>query len=287
MGAISCLEDATDFAISANTCPASGKTLAGKASCTVSVTFTPATTGAKKGALIVRDSDPSSPQFAGMTGTGTSNVVLSPTSVAFPAQPVGTTTPTNSPKKITLTNNTGSSLTLGNPAISFSGPFSLLSATSCTNNLVIAASGTCNIYVLFTPTAVGFPTGTLSVADSDITSPQTVALSGTGTGVEFTPSSVNFGTSTIGVRVSSTVTITNVGTTPLIFTAATITGANSKDFSTSGSDPPCSGSLAPAGVCTFTMYFTPSISGAESATYQVFDNSAGSPQSLPLTGTGG
>jgi hypothetical protein len=34
------------------------------------------------------------------------------------------------------------------------------------------------------------------------------------------------------------------------------------------------------------MYFKPSIVGSESATYVVFDNSAASPQSLPLTGTG-
>ena len=285
MGAIT-VNDTTDFAISANTCPAAGHTLAARASCTISVTFTPATTGAKKGALIITDSDPSSPQFVGLTGTGTSNVVLSPASLAFAAQPVGVTTPTSSAKKITLTNSTGTSLTLGNPAVSITGPFSKISATSCTNSLVIAASGTCVIYVVFTPTAVGFPTGTLSVADSDPTSPQTVALSGIGTGVEFTPSSVNFGTSTVGHQVSSTVTITNVGTTPITFSAAAITGTNSKDFLTSATDPPCNTFLAPGAVCTFTMYFTPSLVGAESATYLVFDNSAGSPQSLPLTGTG-
>jgi len=285
MGAIT-LDDTTDFAISANTCPAARSTLAGKASCTISVTFTPPTTGAKKGALIVRDSDPSSPQFAGMTGTGTSKVALSPHSVVFAAQPVGITTPADGAKKITLTNNTGNSLTLGKPAISISGPFSTLATTSCTDKLVIAAAGTCTIDVVFTPTAVGFPTGTLSVADSDATSPQTVALYGTGTGVEFTPASVNFGTSTIGVRVSSTVTITNVGATPITFTAGSITGANSQDFTTSASDPPCSKPLAPGAICTLTMYFTPSIVGAESAAYQVFDNSTASPQALPLTGTG-
>jgi hypothetical protein len=38
--------------------------------------------------------------------------------------------------------------------------------------------------------------------------------------------------------------------------------------------------------CTFTVTFTPSIMRTESATYLVYDNSPGSPQSLPLTGTG-
>jgi hypothetical protein len=102
----------------------------------------------------------------------------------------------------------------------------------------------------------------------------------------FTPASVNFGTSNIGVRVSSSVTITNVGTTIVNFGSAVISGPNAKDFSSGFTNPPCSGLLGPGKACTFSMYFTPSIVGSESATYQVFDNSAGSPQSLPLTGTG-
>jgi hypothetical protein len=113
-----------------------------------------------------------------------------------------------------------------------------------------------------------------------------VALSGAGTGVEFTPSSVNFGTSNVGVRVQSTVTITNVSGSPIKFTAWSITGANSADFATSAGDPPCSGSLAAGAICTLTMYFTPSVASAESASFNIYDNSPGSPQVLPLSGTG-
>jgi len=273
----------SDFAISSTTCPASGSTLAGKASCTVKVTFTPASTGAKKGALIIKNSDPSSPQFVGLTGTGTSTVSLSPASVTFGTEPVGVTSGLS---KITLTNNTGALLTLGNPALSVTGPFAVAHATTCTNGLPIASGGNCLIYLTFTPTAVGFPSGVLSIADNNSTSPQTVALSGTATGVEFTPATVNFGTTNVGTQVSSTVTITNVGGTTVRFTAGSIQGANLADFSTNAGDPPCGGSLVAGGVCTFTMYFRPSKVGVESATYLVYDNSPGTPQSLPLTGTG-
>jgi hypothetical protein len=51
-------------------------------------------------------------------------------------------------------------------------------------------------------------------------------------------------------------------------------------------DPPCGGSLAPGAFCNFTVYFTPSIVGSESATHLVYDNSPGNPQSLSLSGTG-
>ncbi len=277
------LEESTDFAISANTCPAAGSTLAAKATCTISVVFKPQTTGAKKGALLINDSDPSSPQVVGMAGTGTSKVALKPTSVTFAPQAIGTP---SGATKITLTNSTGTTLTLGNPALSLTGPFASAHATTCTNGLPIAAAGTCSIFVTFTPTAAGDVTGSLSVTDSDASSPQTVALSGIGTGVDFTPSSVNFGTSNEGVQVQSTVTITNVSGAPITFSAWTITGPNAADFYTNLGDPPCGTNMAPDAVCTFTMYFKPSIVGAESATLSVYDNSPGSPQTLALTGTG-
>ena len=143
MGAIT-LNDTTDFA-SSNTCPASGSTLAPGASCTISVVFKPKTTGAKKGALIIHDSDPSSPQIVGMTGTGTSLVALTPNSVTFAPQPVGIASGLT---KVTLTNNTAASLTLGSPAVSVTAPFNIgTGPTSCSSNQVIAAGQTCFIYM--------------------------------------------------------------------------------------------------------------------------------------------
>jgi hypothetical protein len=287
MGAIT-LTETTDYTITTNTCPASGKTLAGGATCTISVTFNPTTTGAKRGSVVINDSDPSTPQLIGLTGTGTSNVSLSLTSVTFATTAVGVT---SAATKITLTNNTGVILTLSTPAITVTGPFASASTTTCTNGLAIAASGTCVINVTFKPTVVGFAQGTLSVNDSDVTSPQTVALQGYGTGIKFSSGTINFGTVTDGTQVSSTVTITNVGTTNVFFTGAEIAGANSPDFSDNYADgAPCgnnsSNPLKPGGTCQVTVYFDPSKVGTENGTYKVFDNSVGSPQSLTLTGKG-
>jgi hypothetical protein len=287
MGTIS-LTDTTDYTISANTCPASGSTLAGGASCTISVKFNPTSTGFKRGAVVINDNDPSSPQLVGLSGTGTSNVSLTPNTIQFPTTAVGVA---SAPTKVTLTNKTGVSITLGNPSISITGPFVVAATSTCTNNLVIAANGTCIINAQFKPTKVGFVSGTISVNDSDVTSPQSIAVSGYGTAVKFTPPSINFGTVTKGTQVSSTVTITNVGTTNVFFTGAEFTGTNSADFADNYSDnPPCGNNsgnpLKPGGTCNLTVYFTPSKTGTESATYKVFDNSVGSPQGLPLTGKG-
>jgi len=283
MGTIS-LTQSTDFSISSNNCPASGSPLAAHASCTIGLKFSPKSTGAKKSTLSIGDSDPTSPQLVGLSGTGTSNVALAPSTVAFaPAQAVGTTSKATA---ITLTNNTGVSITLGNPAVTMSGDFVNATGTTCTNSKVIAAGGSCIVNVTFKPTVVGPRTGSMSVADSDTTSPQTAALSGTGTAVKISPISVNFGTVTRGSQVSSTITVTNVGTTTISFYAATLSGTNSADFSFNSGNPPCTGTLAPAAVCTFSVFFDPSKVGLEKANYNMFDNSFGSPQQLSLQGTG-
>ena len=277
------LNETADFAISANTCPATGSKLNGGASCTISVTFTPGSTGLKKGSVIINDTDPTTPQLVGVSGTGISNVTLSPTSVTFATTAVGLTSGTT---KVTLTNNTGVSITLSNPAVTVTGPFASASSTTCTNNLVLAKLATCFVNVDFKPTVVGFASGTLSIADTDVTSPQTAALQGVGTGIKFSTTSINFGTVTRGQTVSDTVTVYNVGTTTVTFKGAEIQGTNSADFGSTSGNPPCNGSLLAGANCTFSLTFDPSIVGSESATYKLFDNSPGSPQTIAVKGTG-
>ncbi|HUA16647.1 MAG TPA: choice-of-anchor D domain-containing protein [Verrucomicrobiae bacterium] len=286
MGAITST-NTTDYT-ETNTCPASGSTLAGGASCTVTVKFNPQATGAKRGTIVVNDSDPSTPQLIGLSGTGTSNVSLSPTTVTFNTTAV---TATSAASKITLTNNTGASITLANPAVSVTGPFVVATTTTCTPDLVIASTGTCVINVEFKPTVVGFASGSVSVFDNDVTGAQSVALQGYGTAVKFTPGSVTFGATNRGTQVYASVTITNEGKTPVAFTGGEISGANSADFSVSSNvNPPCNNGsstpLQPGKTCQITVYFDPSIVGSESATFKVFDNSVGSPQTMSLKGTG-
>lgn len=59
--------NASDFKVSSTTC---GSSLAAKSHCAISVTFTPGATGARSGALIVKDNADNSPQEAQLQGTG-------------------------------------------------------------------------------------------------------------------------------------------------------------------------------------------------------------------------
>jgi uncharacterized protein YjdB len=163
-----------DFAQTSN-CPLSPNTLLAKLSCTISVTFTPTVLGARTGTLTVSDNASNSPQTAQLTGTGTAPVTLSPASLTFASQGIGTT---SAGKSVSLKNNQTVPLTI--PMISASGDFGETSTCPLSPN-TLAAGGTCSISVTFTPTAPNTRSGTLSISDSASTSPQTVSLSGTGT----------------------------------------------------------------------------------------------------------
>jgi hypothetical protein len=165
---------ATDFAIAPDgTC---GASLASGASCTVNITFTPSVASAESAKLVFTDVDPSSPQFATLTGTGTNSapvVLLTPTSLNFGGQLVTTT---SSPAKmITLKNNGNATLNI--MSIATSGDF----AETNTCGASLAATMSCTISVTFTPTATGARNGTITITDDANGSPQSVLLTGTGT----------------------------------------------------------------------------------------------------------
>ena len=160
-----------DFTQTTSTKPC-GTTLAAGKSCTIEVTFTPTQVGARSGQLTITDNSPSSPQTVALSGTGTVQAKLTPTTATFPAEKVGTTSPA---KVFTLTNEQAVALT--GIVISTTGDFKV-STKTCTTSL--AAKSKCTISVTFTPTETGTRTGTLSVADSAVGSPQTSSLKGTG-----------------------------------------------------------------------------------------------------------
>ncbi|HWX25113.1 MAG TPA: choice-of-anchor D domain-containing protein, partial [Vicinamibacteria bacterium] len=146
-------------------------TLAGKASCAISVFFAPRASGLRYGNLIVTDSEPGSPHTVRLAGSGTS-VSFTPASLQFAHQRIHTTSP---PQTVSLT-NTGT-MPLSFASILASGDF----AQTDTCGSVVGPRSTCTITVTFTPTARGGRTGDITISDSDGTSPQAIPLSGTGT----------------------------------------------------------------------------------------------------------
>jgi hypothetical protein len=198
-----------DFAVS-NTC---GATLAASSSCTINVTFTPASASTFTASVQVADDATGSPQVSTLTGTGTPPpapvATFAPTSVAFASQTTGTTSAATT---VTLTNSGNAALTITGITIAGTNAtdFAMTTGTnSCGGSL--AAGATCNIYVTFSPASTASFSAALTVADNAAGSPQTVALTGSGVapadfGVSATPASQTVqpgGAATFAVTVSS------------------------------------------------------------------------------------
>ncbi|HXJ94422.1 MAG TPA: choice-of-anchor D domain-containing protein [Terriglobia bacterium] len=168
--------------------------------CTISVTFKPTAVGSRYGTVTVTDSAANSPQTITLAGTGLAAPALtvSPTSLSFSSQEVGTASAAQS---VTLTNSGTAALNI--TSITTSPNFT--QSGSC--GQTVAASATCTVNVAFSPATGGSLTGTLTITDNAPGSPQVVTLGGVGSdfAVMASPSSA---TVVAGNSLSLTVTVT-------------------------------------------------------------------------------
>jgi hypothetical protein len=265
-----------DFAIAAagTTCSTSTPVPAGT-SCTINVTFTPTIVGAESANLSVSDNVAAIPQTVPLSGTGVTVTApnISPTSLNFNGQLIGTT---SASQAVSVTNT-------GTPPLTFTS-IGISSGWTQSNNCApsVAAGATCTINVSFQPTAAGPQSGTLTLTDNALGSPQTVSLSGTGLvpAASLSTTSLSFAGQTVSTSSSpQAVTLTNTGTGAL--TPLTIT--TSGDFAQTNN---CGGSLAAGASCTINVTFTPTAGGSRTGALTLTDNAANSPQSVSLSGTG-
>jgi hypothetical protein len=275
--------NASDFAFSG---PAMPVTVAAGNSITVGVTFSPTATGARSATLSVTDNASGSPQTVGLTGTGTPpapGISLNPASVSFGNQPVSTTSAT---QPITVSNTGTLNLVISALGLNGANPTDF-SLGAVTLPITVAPGGKTTLQVAFTPGAAGSRSGTLSITDNVTGSPQTVALTGTGTvpGFSVSPTTLNFGNESVDVPTAASVlTVTNTGTANLVISNLLISGANAGDFTFTAASQPIT--IAAGGTTNISVTFTPAGTGTRSATLNITDNATGSPHTVALSGFG-
>jgi YD repeat-containing protein len=249
-----------------------GTSLNAGASCTISVTFTPTTTGTRTGTLTITDNASNSPQTVPLTGSGVLAAALTPATLSFGSQVVGTTSVA---KVATLKNNQTVTLTIS--SIATSGDYA--QTNNCGTSL--GAGLSCTINVTFTPTATGSRTGTLTVTDSATNSPQTTALTGTGLApVVVSPATLAFGNEVVNTTsAAKVVTLTNNQSVVLNITSIATTG----DYAQTNT---CGTSVVAGGNCTISVIFKPTATGSRPGTLTVTDSAGNSPQTVSLAGTG-
>jgi sugar lactone lactonase YvrE len=256
------LGNTTSFSAGSIVCSA----LAGGGStCTVPVIFTPQATGPLSCTLLLQfhDTNGSPSEDIAVSGNGTpaaaSITSLGPATLAFPSTIVGQT----ATALMATLSNTGNApvndivITIAgaNP-----GDFATTSATTCGTSL--AAGASCTIAVTFTPPSANSFGATLTVTDSDASSPQTANLTGMGapapmpavTGpfdLAFNPAPVPNG---IPQTLTATFQITNYAT------LLAPTGVTHYGSSYQLGTPSCTGS-AGAQTCSVPVTFTPKYPG--------------------------
>ena len=207
-------------------------------------------------------------------------VTLTPTSLNFGAVATGVTSPI---RTVTLKNSGKATLTITAITITGTNSADFPETSTCTSSL--AAGASCLIKVQLKPSATGARSASVSITDNAAGSPQQVPLSGTGTTAKLAPTPLGFGTLAVGLTSAvHKVTLTNVGTTAITISSIAVTGTEAGDFPETATT--CASSLAAAASCTVSLEFKPTTTGARSANLTVTDNAPGSPQQVPLSGTG-
>jgi hypothetical protein len=177
-------ENAADFVETTN-CPTSPAVLPAGANCAIRLIFHPRTSASELTAtLTISDSASGSPRSVALRGTPSAavpGVTLTPPSVGFGNQAIGSASPVHA---ILLTNS-GSAILNINSAISISGAdageFRLQrSANACPEGSgQLAVRTSCEIAVVFTPSTPGAKSAQIVITDDAAGSPHVVTLSGT------------------------------------------------------------------------------------------------------------
>ena len=149
--------------------------LAAGQSSSFNVQFLPASAGAATGSLSIVSNAPNSPATVPLSGTGVAQTLTlsySTTNLAFGNVNTGS----SSTLPVTITNTGNGSVQISQISQSGTG----FSVTGSNTPVTLAPNQTLTFNVVFSPTAAGSDSGSVTVASNATGSPATISLSGTG-----------------------------------------------------------------------------------------------------------
>ena len=253
-------------------------TLTAGQSATFNVSFAPSSAGNVAGNLTVTSNASNPTLTIPLSGNGVTPGTLgaNPTSLSFGTVTVGNKQTLSE----TVTNTGGTSVTISQVTISGSG----FSFTGITTPVTLTAGQSATFSVSFAPSSAGSASGNLTVTSNASNPTLTIPLSGSGTAavgqLAVSPTTMNLGSVEVGSSGSSSGMLTASGA------SVTVTGAstNNSVFTVGGLTLPVT---IPAGQSvSFTVTFSPTTTGAASATLTFTSNAQPSTTTEALTGTG-
>jgi hypothetical protein len=279
-------QEAAEFTLGSDLC--SGKTLAGGASCTVGVTFSPTAAGAATATLTA--------SAAGLAGTATASLsataappaafALSPATYDFGSIAQGSTT---AQQAFTVKNTGGTASGTASVAVGGANAADFVIASNgCT--APVPAGGTCSFSLTFTPSSTSAESATVTVTAPSV-SAVTADVAGAGlspAAISVNPATESFGATAQGSAGADVAfVVTNgggVNTGPL---TAALSGSAADQFAI-GSDG-CTGKAlaAGSGTCTVAVHFAPTATGSLGSIQATLlvGGTPGGTASATLTGT--
>lgn len=252
-------------------------TLAVGQSVNLKAVFAPRAAGRVDGNIAFTSNASNSTLYIYVHGTGVKARALTanPSSVNFGNVPVGG----SSTRSQALTNAGSLSVTLSHATLTGTG-FSL---SGLSLPLTLAPGQSYTFQVRFAPQSSGSKSGSISVTSNSASSILTIPLSGTGTAAgqfSVVPATLSFGNVTVGTSKSQTATLRAAGSTVTVSSGTT----SSSEFTLSGLSFPLT--IAAGQSASFTVKFTPQVSGTTSASASFTSNASNSPAVESLSGTG-
>ncbi|HEY1463864.1 MAG TPA: choice-of-anchor D domain-containing protein, partial [Terriglobales bacterium] len=181
----------------------------------------------------------------------------------------------------TLSNSTGSSVTVSNVAATGSG----FSVGGITLPATIAAGASASFSVTYAPQATGSSAGALAITSNASNSSLSFTLAGTGTAtptgtLSAQSASLSFGSVQTGTTQSLTEVLTNSGSASVTISSATITGTG---YTLSGLTTPLA--VAAGSSASFTVKFAPAAAGTPTGSVTITSNASNASLSIPVSGT--
>ena len=209
------------------------------------------------------------------TPPAASQFTVDPASFSFPGTVVGTTSSIIA--VATLTSTAGATQLT---AITSSSPGEFPVTTTCSVPGALAAGATCLVSIQFKPNSSGTRSAQITMLTTN-GGRVSLALSGTGTGVQgtlsiitITPETFSFPGTVVGSTsfTGAVITLTNNGAVAVELTVITNSNPGEFPITTTCNVP---GSLAPGASCTMSVQFRPSLSGDRSGLMTIVTSNAG------------
>jgi len=280
-----------------------GTTLAGGATCTVNVDYSPTTVGTFNDSVRLSYDDGAGSQIADGPVTAISIAPATLLVSESPQYDFGAVFKSSVASKTFTVTNTGdvdaTSVAEGSPTLvaPFAYAGGTFPGTGGTCDVTVEADDSCTLVVEFSPTSVGDFTDTIRMTYDNGLGAQTATRDILGTGalatLTITGSPLfDFGDTVVGSTTTTTLTVTNTGDG-----AASVLGAQAPALALPytylgggypGTGGTCSNVLAAGQTCTLRVSYSPSALGTTNDTLRLtyFDGEATQSLTLNLSGTG-